>query len=55
MIQAFFLQNKDIKKVFDADNKELQLIDQCLIANTVDYQLMSPKLNTFYLGLQNSN
>ena len=49
MIQAFFLQNKDIKELFDAGNKELQLVDQWLIANTVDYQLMFLKLNTFYL------
>ena len=30
---SIFLQNKDIKELFDAGNKEFQLIDQWLIAN----------------------
>ena len=30
---SIFLQNNDIKKFFDAGNKELQLVDQWLIAN----------------------
>ena len=30
---SIFLQNKDIKELFDAGNKELQLVDQRLIAN----------------------
>ena len=30
---SMFLQNNDIKKLFDAGNKELQLVDQWLIAN----------------------
>ena len=47
MIQAFFLQNKDIKKVFDADNKELQLIDQCLIANRLSINVSKTKYFLF--------
>ena len=50
---SIFLQNKDIKKLFDAGNKELQLVDHCLIANRLSEK--SLKLNTFYSGLHNTN
>ena len=54
MIQAFFLQNKDIKELFNTGNKELQLVDQWLIANRLSVN-DSTKLNTFYLRLLNPN
>ena len=50
---SVFLQNNDIKKLFNAGNKELQLVDQWLIANRLSVK--SLKLNTLYLGLHNPN
>ena len=49
MIQAFvfFLQNNDIKKLFDAGNKELQLVDQWLIANRLSVNVSKTKYILF--------
>ena len=47
MIQAFFLQNKDIKELFDAGNKELQLVDQWLIANRLSVNVSKTKYVLF--------
>ena len=47
MIQAFFLQNKDIKELFDAGNKELQLVDQWLIANRLSVNVSKNKYVLF--------
>ena len=44
--------NKDIKKLFDGGNKELELVDRWLIANKLS---MSLNLNTFYKKLHNPN
>ena len=46
---TIFLHNKGINKLFDAGNK----VNQWLIVNR--YQLMSVKLNTFYLELHKPN
>ena len=48
-----FLQNNDTKKLFDAGNKELQLVNQWLIANRLIVNVS--ETNTFYLGLHNPN
>ena len=50
---SIFLQNNDIKKLFDAGNKELQLVDQWLIANRLSVNVS--KTTYFYLGLHNQN
>ena len=47
MIQAFFLQNNDIKKLFDAGNKELQLVDQWLITNRLSVNVSKTKYVLF--------
>ena len=47
MIQAFFLQNNDIKNLFDAGNKELQLVDQWLIANRLSVNVSKTKYVLF--------
>ena len=47
MIQAFFLQNKDIKKLFDVGNKELKLVDQWLIANRLSVNVSKTKYILF--------
>ena len=47
MIQAFFLQNNDIKKLFDADNKELQPVDQRLIASRLSVNVSKTKYVLF--------
>ena len=51
---SIFLQNKDIKELFNTGNKELQLVNQWLIANRLSVN-DSTKLNTFYLRLLNPN
>ena len=47
MIQAFFLQNNDIKKLFDPGNKELQLVDQWLITNRLSVNVSKTKYVLF--------
>ena len=42
-----FLQNKDIKMRFDAGNKELQLVDQWLIANRLSVNVSQTKYVLF--------
>ena len=42
---SIFLQNNDIKKLFDADNKELQLVDQWLIANRLSVNVQTKLTN----------
>ena len=44
---SIFLQNNDIKKLFDTDNKELQLVDQCLIANRLSINISKTKYVLF--------
>ena len=44
---SIFLQNKDIKELFDAGNKELQLFDQWLIANRLSVNVSKTIVNTF--------
>ena len=44
---SIFLQNKDIKKLFDAGNKELQLVDQWLIANKLSVNVSKTKYILF--------
>ena len=44
---GIFLQNKDIKKLFNAGNKELQLIDQWLIANRLSVNVSKTKYILF--------
>ena len=44
---SIFLQNKDIKELFDADNKELQLVDQWLIANRLSVNVSKTKYILF--------
>ena len=41
--KSIFSQNKDIKKFFDADNKEFQLFDQWLIANKLSVNVSKTK------------
>ena len=50
---SIYLQNNDIKKHFDAGNKELQLVDQWLIANRLSVNVSKTK--HFYLRLHNPN
>ena len=40
---SIFLQNKDTKELFDAGNKELQLVDQSLIANRLSVNVSKTK------------
>ena len=40
---SIFLRNNDIKKLFDAGNKELQLVDQWLIANRLSVNVSKTK------------
>ena len=40
---SIFLQSKDIKKLFHAGNKELQLVDQWLIANRLSINVSKTK------------
>ena len=47
MIQAFFLQNNDIENLFDVGNKELQLVDQWLIANRLSVNVSKTKYVLF--------
>ena len=47
MIQAFFLQNNEIKKLLDAGSKELQLVDQWLIANRLSVNVSKTKYVLF--------
>ena len=42
-----FLQNNDIKKLFDGGNKELQLVDQWLIANRLSVNVSKIKYVLF--------
>ena len=44
---SIFLQNKDIKELFDAGNKELQLVDQWLIANRLSVNVSKTKYFLF--------
>ena len=44
---SIYLQNNDIKKVFDAGNKELQLVDQWLIANRLSVNVSKTKYILF--------
>ena len=44
---SIFLQNNDIKKLFDAGNKELQLVDQWLIANRLSVNVSKTKYVLF--------
>ena len=44
---SIFLQNKDIKELFDAGNKELQLVDQWLIANRLSINVSKTKYILF--------
>ena len=44
---SIFLQNKDIKELFDAGNKELQLVDQWLIANRLSVNVSKTKYILF--------
>ena len=45
--RSIFLQNKDIKELFDAGNKELQLVDQWLIANRLSVYFSETKYILF--------
>ena len=44
---SIFVQNNDIKKLFDAVNKELQLVDQWLIANRLSVNVSKIKYVLF--------
>ena len=44
---SIFLQNNDIRKLFDAGNKELQLVDQWLIANRLSVNVSKTKYVLF--------
>ena len=44
---SIFLQNNDIKKLFDAGSKELQLIDQWLISNRLSVNVSKTKYVLF--------
>ena len=44
---SIFLQNNDIKKLFDAGNKELQLIDQWFVANRLSVNVSKTKYVLF--------
>ena len=44
---SIFLQNRDIKELFDAGNKELQLVDQWLIANRLSVNVSKTKYILF--------
>ena len=44
---SIFLQNKDIKELFDAGNKELQLVDQWLIAKRLSVNVSKTKYILF--------
>ena len=44
---SIFLQNNDIKKFFDTYNKELQLVDQWLIANRLSVNVSKTKYVLF--------
>ena len=44
---SIFLQDKDIKELFDAGNKELQLVDQWLIANRLSVNVSKTKYILF--------
>ena len=44
---SIFLQNNDIKKLFDAGNKKLQLVDQWLIANRLSFNVSKTKYVLF--------
>ena len=44
---TIFLQNKDIKELFDAGNKELQLVDQWLISNRLSVNVSKTKYILF--------
>ena len=47
------LNNKDIKKLFDAGNKKLELVDQWLIANRLSVNVSKTRYCMFYLGMHN--
>ena len=44
---SIFLQNKDIKELFDAGNKQLQLVDRWLIANRLSVNVSKTKYILF--------
>ena len=44
---SIFLQNKDIKELFDVGNEELQLVDQWLIANRLSVNVSKTKYILF--------
>ena len=44
---SIFLQNKDIKELFDAGNKELQQVDQWLIASRLSVNVCKTKYVLF--------
>ena len=44
---SMFLQNNDIKNLFNADNKEFQLIDQWLITNRLSVDVSKTKYILF--------
>ena len=44
---SIFLQNNDIKKLFDPGNKKLQLVDQWLIANRLSVNVSKTKYVLF--------
>ena len=44
---SIFLQNTDIKKLFDAGNKKLQLVDQWLIENRLSVHVSKTKYVLF--------
>ena len=44
---SIFLHSKDIKKLFNAGNKELELVDQWLIANRLSVYVSKTKYILF--------
>ena len=44
---SIFLQNKDVKELFDSGNKELQLVNQWLIANRLSVNVSKTKYVLF--------
>ena len=44
---SIFLQNKDVKKLFGVGKKELQLVDQWLIANRLSINVSETKYVLF--------
>ena len=47
---SIFLQNNDIKKLFDAVNKEIQLVEQWLIANRLSVNVSKTKYVLFRIA-----